>query len=312
MGYVTSDMTSAMRTNVKAIFMQALGELAAKAPFNDWQKLATEVPSDSDKEEYDWLGASPPLSEWKDKRQLRGLRPYALTLTNQDWEATLEINRNAFSDNKLGHIPMRVRGLTRSYLKGVIKSVFEKLNGGASDAATFDAAYFFHATRTIGDSGTINNIAAGAYAAAESNIRTGFNVALAQMMNFCDDWGTKMGLVPDTVICAPVMYMLIKKALTMPAISGSIPAEAEFVKQIVVSPWLTSGTTAGHDWYIACTTEEIKPVIFQNRQKPEVTSLDKPDDHDNFMAKTLYYGVDARYTVGFADPRTCVQVDCSD
>ncbi len=312
MGYVTSDMTSAMRTNVKAIFLQALGELAAKAPFNDWQKIATVMPSDSNKEEYDWLGASPPMSEWIDKRKLRGLRPYALTLTNQDWEATLEISRNAFNDNKLGQIPARVRGLTRSYLKSILKNVFQKLNGGATDTATFDGSYFFYATRSIADSGTINNIAAGAYAAAESNIRTGFNVALALMMNYCDDWGEPMGLMPDTVICAPVMYQLLRKALLMPAISGSIPAEAEFVKRIVVSPWLTSGTTAGHDWYVACTTEEVKPIIFQERQKPEVTNLDKPDDHDNFMAKILYYGVDARFTVGFADPRTCIQVDCSD
>ena len=311
MGYVTSDMTAAMRTNVKAIFMQALGELAAQ--FNSWQKIASVMPSDQDKEEYNWLGASPPMNEWKDKRQLRGLRPFSYTLTNQDWEATLEINRNAFNDNKLGHIPARVRGLTRSYLKGILKSVFQKLDTGVSDLATFDGGYFFKATRTIGDSGTINNIVtSGAYAADVDKVRTGFNLAMGLMAGFCDDWGNKLGLIPDTVICAPNMYLLLKKALMMPAIAGSIPAEAEFVKQIVVNPWLVAGATAGHDWYVACTTEEIKPIIFQDRQKPEVTSLDKPDDHDNFMAKTLYYGIDARYTVGYGDPRTCVLVDCSD
>jgi len=311
MGYVSSDMTTAMRTSVKALFLRALGEMAVQAPFNQWEKIASRLPSDSDQEEYNWLGATPPMNEWIDERKLRGLRPYSYTLKNKDWEATLEINRNAFNDNKLGHVPMRVRGLDRSYIKAILKAVFQKLNGGPADADTFDAGYFFKDDRTIGDSGTIDNIAAGSYAASAANIRAGLADAASKMMNYKDDWGEPLGLMPDTIICAPKKFLLIQEAL-QPGVAGVIRPEAAFVKQIIVSPWLTAGATAGHDWYLANTTEEIKPIIFQERQKPEVTSLDKPDDRDVFMRKMLLYGIDARFVVGFGDPRTCVLVDCSD
>lgn len=302
MPYVTSDMTTAMRTNVKAIFMKALGELAGL--FNDWQKIATVVPSEKDKEEYDWLGASPPMNEWIDERRLHGLRPLAYTLTNQDWEATLEINRNAFNDNKLGHIPLRVRALVRSYLKRVVEEVFTKLDYGATGLA-FDGVAFFHDTRTIGDSGTIDNLLSGAYSGSEAEIRTAFALAVKHMMTFCDDWGKPLGLTPDTIVCAPAMFIPIKQALLVPGVAGTIRPEAEFVKNLIQNPWIDADTD---DWYVLCTTEEIKPIIFQDRQKPEVTALDKPDDKDVFMKKTLYYGVDARFTVGYGDPRTAIKV----
>jgi len=300
--YVTSDMTTAMRTNVLAIFLKSLGELATE--FEAWKKIATIIPSDKDKEEYDWLGASPPMNEWTDGRQLHGLNPYSLTLTNQDWEATFGINRNAFKDNKLGHIPMRVRGLARSYLKRVLEEVFSKLDDGATDTA-YDGTAFFADTRTIGASGNIDNLLSGAYSDSATEIRAGLAAAYDKMATFQDDWGKPLGLIPDTIVCAPKMAIAIKDALWVPGVAGTKRPEADFVKEIVVSPWIDSDTA---DWFVLCTTEEIKPIIFQERQKPEATSLDKPDDQDNFMKKTMYYGIDARFTVGYADPRTAVKI----
>jgi len=303
MPYVTSDMTTAMRTNVRAIFLKSLGELAPE--FDAWKKIATVIPSTGDKEEYDWLGASPPMNEWKDKRQLHGLRPLSYTLINQDWEDTLEIDRNAFKDNKLGHIPMRVRGLTRSYLKRILEEVFSKLDDGDSDTATFDSTAFFADTRTIGASANIDNKLSGAYSGSGAEIRAGLAAAYEKMATYQDDWGKPLGLEPDTIVCAPEMVIAIKDALWVPGVAGTKRPEADFVKEIVKSPWINADAT---DWYVLCTTEEIKPIIFQDRQKPEVTSLDKPDDQDNFMKKTIYYGIDARFTVGYGDPRTAVKI----
>jgi len=302
MPVVTTDMTDALRTNVRAIFLKALGELADK--YKDWNVIATILQSDGDKEELNWLGAPPPMSEWKDKRQLRGLRPFSYTLTNQDWEATLEVNRNALADNKLGNIPLRVRSLARSYYKRIRNEVFSKLDDGETGLC-FDAGYFFADTREIGDSGNIDNILSGSYSASAANIRSGLAAAATAMANFKDDWGEPMGLQMDTVVCNPLMYIAIKDALKVPGVAGTSRPEAEFVQQIIVSPWIDADTD---DWFALCTSEEIKPIIFQDRQKPEVTNLDKPDDRDVFMAKTLYYGVDARFTVGYGDPRTAILV----
>ena len=302
MPYVTSDMTAAMRTNVRAIFLQALGELATQ--FNSWEKIASRIPSEHDKEEYDWLGATPPMSEWKDTRKTRGLRPYSYTLTNQHWESTLEINRDAFNDNKLGHIPMRVKGLARSYLKRILQDVFSQLDSGAAAYGYDTPYYFFSDTRVIGDSANIDNLLSGAYSGSSAEIRAAIQLAVSNMMNFQDDWGNPLGLMPDTIVCSPKMYIPIREALKAD-VAGNQRAEGEFIKNIIASPWIDLDTD---DYYILCTTEEIKPIIFQERQKPEITSLDKPDSHDAFMKNTLYYGIDARHTVGFGDPRTAIKI----
>jgi len=291
-----------MLTNIKALFLKFLGEKAAMD--KDWQQIATIMPSDSDKEEYDWLGATPPMSEWKDKRQLRGLRPYSYTLTNQDWEATLEISRNAFNDNKLGHIPKRVEALAASYYKRVIEEIFSVLDYGGTGLA-YDETAFFADTRTIGDSGNIDNLLDGAYSGSTTEARAGLLAAVAAMMNFKDDWGKPLGLKPDTIVCAPAIYMLLKDAFLVPGVAGTIRPEAEFVQRIITSPWIDADTL---DWYVLCTSETVRPIIFQDRQKPEVTSLDKPDSPDVFMRKMLLYGVDARFTVGYGDPRTAIKI----
>ncbi len=301
---VNADTLAAIRTNSRAIFLQALGDLPKQDPGLDaWKKIATLFNSDTEKESYNWLGAAPPMQQWKDKRKLNGLRAFDYTLTNKDWEATLEIERDAIKDNKLGHIPIRVRGLSRSYLKYLNEYMFSLLDDGESVAA-YDGGYFFANTRTIGSSGNINNILSGNYSDSAAEIRAGIAAAYVQMAGFCDDWGKKMNLIPDTIVCSPYMYMLIKEAIKNDY-TGAPRTEAEFVKQIIVSPWIDADTD---DWFMLCTTEDVKPLIFQNRQDPEFNQVDDPKDSHVFLNKTFLYGIDARFERGYGDPRTAILI----
>jgi phage major head subunit gpT-like protein len=301
---VNADTLEAIRTNAQAIFVQGLGEL--RPQMSDWEKVATTFTSDTEKESYNWLGATPPMREWKDKRALRGLRGFDYTLTNKDWEATLEIDRNAIKDNKLGHIPIRVRGLTRAYLKFLNKMVFSQLDDGATLTA-YDGTPFFADTRTIGGSGNIDNILAGAYSDSSAEIRSGISAAAEQMAKFKDDWGEYMNLIPDTIVCSPKMYVPIREALKAD-VAGNQRTEAEFIKNIIVTPYVDA---VAADWYVLCTTEEVKPLIFQNRQNPEFNQVDNPNDSHVFLNKTFLYGIDARCAFGYGDPRTAIKIDDS-
>jgi phage major head subunit gpT-like protein len=298
---VTSDMTAALRTNIQAIFNKGLGELALS--FDDWKKISSIFSSTGDKEEYNWLGATPAMTEWKDSRQINGLRPFSYTLTNQDWANGIEVDRNALKDDKLGQIPARVREMVRAYYKLILKSVFSTLDDGASGKC-FDSGYFFAASRTIGKSANIANLLSGSYSDSAAEIRAGIAAAATAMMQFQDDFGNPMGLVPDTIVCGPVMITAIKEAIR-PDYAGAQRPEVEYVKNLIVSPWIDSDTD---DWFTLCTTEEVKPIIFQNREDPNVTSLDQPDSLQNFMRKKLLYGVDARFTTGYGDPRTAIRL----
>jgi len=302
MGVVSSDLLAGLRTNFQAILMQALGDKAKD--LTDVLKIASKIPSDTEKNSYNWFGITPPMSEWKDKRNLRGLFPYTYELTNKDWESTLEVARNAILDDKLGMIPARIRSLAGAYYRAVIREVFSQLDGGTVLTA-YDGTAFFADTRVIGGSANIDNLIAGDYSASETEIRAGITAAVVAMANFQDDWGEPLNLMPDTIVCSPYMGPLIAQALK-PGVSGVVRTEAEIIKQVIITPWIDLNK---YDWYCLCTTEELKPVIFQSRQDPQFASLDKITDEQAFMAKTFYYGLDARFVTGFGDPRTAVKLD---
>lgn len=60
------------------------------------------------------------------------------------------------------------------------------------------------------------------------------------------------------------------------------------------------GGGSGTAWYLLATKEIVKPIIYQERQKPEFVHLDKPTDQNVFAQKKFIYGVDSRCNVGYA------------
>ncbi len=56
----------------------------------------------------------------------------------------------------------------------------------------------------------------------------------------------------------------------------------------------------GQPWFVLDCSRSIKPVIFQQRKAPELVSMDKVDDEQNFMRKLIRYGVDTRCEAGYS------------
>jgi len=57
---------------------------------------------------------------------------------------------------------------------------------------------------------------------------------------------------------------------------------------------------AGTPWFLLATNALIKPIIFQDRMKPQFVSKDGATDDNVFMQKKFIYGVDARRNVGYS------------
>lgn len=60
---------------------------------------------------------------------------------------------------------------------------------------------------------------------------------------------------------------------------------------------------SGTPWYLAYTKRMLKPVIFQERQKPLFVAMDNPDDERVFMQRQFVYGTEARWNVGYSFPQ---------
>jgi phage major head subunit gpT-like protein len=56
---------------------------------------------------------------------------------------------------------------------------------------------------------------------------------------------------------------------------------------------------AGTNWFLMDLSRSIKPVIWQERQKPNFVAKDKDTDDNVFDRKEYVYGVDSRDNVGF-------------
>lgn len=56
---------------------------------------------------------------------------------------------------------------------------------------------------------------------------------------------------------------------------------------------------SGTPWYLLDTSRAIKPLIFQQRRKPDLKAMTKMDDEAVFTSNQFRFGVDARHNVGF-------------
>ncbi|TCP09247.1 phage major head subunit gpT-like protein [Crenobacter luteus] len=66
-----------------------------------------------------------------------------------------------------------------------------------------------------------------------------------------------------------------------------------------VANYDNGGAAPGAAWYLLDTSRAIKPLIFQERTKPELQALTATDDEAVFMKDEYRYGVRARSNVGF-------------
>ncbi|MBJ8805621.1 Mu-like prophage major head subunit gpT family protein [Citrobacter koseri] len=56
----------------------------------------------------------------------------------------------------------------------------------------------------------------------------------------------------------------------------------------------------GLPFYLLDCSRAVKPLIFQERRKPELVTISKIDDHHNFMENEVLFGVSSRRNAGFA------------
>lgn len=295
---LSTEYMEAMLTNMRVLFQTSYGELVKDAK---WKPLVLEIKSEAASERYNWLGSVPVMHEWTDEREIRHLLGQEYTILNKNYSAAIEVDKNDIEDDRLGLLAPRIRQLAERASAFPNKLVFSLLDVGDT-AKTFDNAAFFKTTRTIGESANIDNKLSGSGITA-ANIRTDIAAAVVKMGKYQDDRGEALGLMPDTVVCPVELAIPFREALT-PSTYGAPRPESEFVKQIIATPWLTDAT----DWFFVCTTSSLKPVIFQSRKEPEFVAVNRPDSHETFMRRRFLYGVDARWGIGFLDPRAAVMV----
>ena len=221
MALVTPAILNALFTAFKSEFEQGKSEAAPQ--FN---KIASVIKSTSASNTYGWLGKFPSLAKWIGDRNIQSMKSQAYTITNDDYESTVGVDRNDIEDDNLG----------------VYSPIFKEMGNAAA----------IHPDEMI-----------------FPLLAAGFTTLCYDGQNYFD-----------------VDHPVYPKADG----TGAAVSTANMAEDVAYE---------GEAWYVLDTSKALKPLIFQERKKPNLLAMTKMDDEAVFTRKEYRYGVDCRDAAGF-------------
>jgi phage major head subunit gpT-like protein len=228
---------------------------------------------------------------------------YAVTIADKVFESTIAVDRKAIEDDQLDLIKLRIRDLAFRVSAHRQQIIVEALANGFT-ATGYDGEPIFddaHPTGLV----THSNLTNSALDA------TSLGAGMEAMMTVPDDQGIPLGIMPDTLLIGPKLQWAASELVESPVViykgnaedsAGSTSYKNAFQGRLnlVVSPFLTG---AYDDyWFLLDTKRPIKSLILQQRSDVpvEFSALDNSTSAEGaFMRDRFYYGVRARYNVGY-------------
>lgn len=259
-----------------------------------WEKIAMKVPSTGSENNYKWLANFPRMRKWIGDKAVKSLQAFGYTIVNDDWEATIEVDRNDIEDDNLGIIAPQAQmaGFSAKQLPDEI--VFALVNQGFA-AKCYDGQYFFDTDHPVGK-GTVSNKGTVALSiATQAAAKASFGAARTAMRNFKDEDGRPLGIKPTVLLVPPALEDTAKALMTVDRLEDGKPNLYKGACEVVVGDWLDSDTA----WFLLDTTKPVKPFIYQERKAPVFVSQTNMDADDVFTRKKYKYGAEARAAGGY-------------
>lgn len=268
----------------KVIFNQAI---QAAKPLYD--RVATVVPSSAKEEEYKWLGKIPRMRKWIGDRVVQNLAAYGYTIKNEPFEATVGVDRDDIEDDSIGLYYPIVQSLGQSAAIHPDELIFPLLLAGFTSLC-YDGQYFFDEDHKDGN-GPVQSNKGVAVLSVDS-----YGAARAEQMSLTDDQGRPLGIVGNLLAVPPQLEKSGREILMAERLADGSTNIYKDSAELLVVPALASNPTA---WFLLDTSKPVKPLIFQERKKPEFVAMDNPTDQNVFMKKEFLYGVDSRDNAGY-------------
>lgn len=265
--------------------------------------------SNQESETYKWLGQSPQMREWIGGRLAKGFRTDGITITNKQFEATLEVLVDEIRRDKTGQVMVRVRELAQRTNAHWGKLLTELLIAGESTAC-YDGQFFFDTDHVEDDSGSQSNDIS--YNAGSTTVPTAGEMesaileAMQAIIGFKDNQGEPMNEGAKAfLVMVPVPFM----SAAAGAIGSEIIVDASTSRTNRI---LTLGSLGGFTVELAVnarltwttkfatfrTDAETRALI---RQEEEGVTIDAVAEgsEEEFKNKRHLYGVKALRNVGY-------------
>lgn len=266
-----------------------------------WDKIAMKVPSTTKTNDYKWLGKIPKMRKWIGDKQVDALSGHGYSITNDDWEVTVEVDRNDIEDDQLGIYKPQAEMAGESSAQLPDEIVADLVNG-AFTLTGFDGQYFCDTDHPVGAGVVSNKLTVALDGSTLAAAKASYGAARTAMRLFKDEHGRPLGVRPNMLVVGPALEDTARALLTVDRLEDGKPNPYKGTAELLVLDRMTSSTA----WFLLDTTKPVKPFIFQERKAPVFVQQTDPEADDVFMRKLFKFGAEARAAGGYGFWQLCV------
>jgi phage major head subunit gpT-like protein len=296
--FLQADKVAQALISFNTRFNKAMAELSVIDPV--WDQFAMPVPSDTQIEQYNWMGMVPGFSEWKDERKISKLRNFSYQVVNRNWANGIEVDMNDLNDDKLGLYGPKIAQLAEQAMFHKVVLLSTVFKDGFT-AKGYDNQVFIGAAHQDGDGPTQSNLLANNPALDV----TPFQNAYAQMESLKDENGNPANARATHLLVGPSNRAKAEAIVAAQFLASGATNVNYKRTEIIVSPVLVASSLAGGVdlsgyWALLDLKHQEKPFLWQTREPVRFTSVTGLDSPEVFKRRKLMFGADGRYNAAYA------------
>ena len=280
-----------------------------------YDKHAQIIQSTSASENLVFPGFIPQPREFLGSRQMQDARDFTYTVTNNEYELTMLVNRKHWEDDQTGLINARLSEMGevwRSFKDSLLSTLLA--NGNVSGNNGFDGVTFHSDDHSSGTTGlTIDNNLTSAAATGTiptaSELLGALETVRGSFLGYTDDTGRPYNSQAATnirVIVHPGSTRAAFEAMNQTAFTGGSGATTEFGKEYLMGVDINLYQASGDsdEMYFSALGSVRKPFIYQERTPLEV--IIKAGAEDVAENNGVLVLTRQRYVLTYGDPRRSI------
>jgi len=259
-----------------------------------WPKIAMRIVSTAAQNDYSWLSKFPKMRKWIGEKQVKALEAFKYTIVNDDWEATVEVDRNDIEDDQLGMYGPQAQMAGDSAAQLPDEIVMDLVNGGFANLC-FDGQFFFDTDHPVAGASVSNKLTVALSVASQAAAIASYGAARTAMRKFKDDEGRPLNITPNVLLVPPALEHIALAIVNNDRLDDGKANPYKGTAEAVVDARLTSDTA----WFLLDTTKPVKPFIYQERKAPVFVEQTSHENDDVFNRKKFKFGAEARAAGGY-------------
>jgi len=283
---ITQGNLEAVFTGLKATFNEAVQTTETE----EITRLMETVPSTTGTEKYPVASLLGDLEEVLDEVTITNIGTFIQSVPNRTFARIVRVRRNDIADDNIGVYRPGIRQLGRRAALYPLRLASEALSNGFSDQWV-DGTTVFSASHQWVGGGSWSNLGSDALNADN------FDAAVNALEMRTGPDGAPMGLRPNLLVCGPANRATAESIVELEYGEGGASNRHYKTCDLLILPRLGASTA----WFVM-DTEPVKPMVLQDREGPEFTAKDDPDDDDAFYRELYAYKGRRRCAVAILAP----------